>query len=87
MKKFLCTMSDRSVKPHCRWAVITDDGYVDPTDDDCGTPIEDFVMYFCSDIEVSRDQAFEIFMRLIEASEDGERANLRDVIDAVVAST
>jgi hypothetical protein len=62
---FLCTMPQGRTEPYCRLAVITDDGYVNGE-----TPVEDFGMYFMLDFELgitaTPDQAFNIFLALME---------------------
>lgn len=80
---FLCTMGHNKVQPVCRWAVVDDEGWVDPTDTDPGTPIEDFGMWFSTDHEISPEQAFEVFVRLIAAREEGENPDLTSILQAV----
>ena len=82
---FLCTMGHNKAQPAYRWAVVTADGWVDPTDTDPGTPIEDFGMWFRTDREINPDQAFEVFMRLIAAREEGETPDLASIVQAVEA--
>lgn len=52
-------------EPYCRLATITDNGYVNGE-----TPVEDFGMYFMLDFDLgitaTQDQAFNIFLTLIE---------------------
>jgi len=80
-------MGHNSIRPHCRWAEITEDGWVDPVGDDPGIPIEDFGMYFYTDVELTNEQAFDVFIELIGLEDDGKEADLHDVICAVKGRT
>jgi hypothetical protein len=70
-RQFVCTMSaDRYQKPHCRWADVSDDGWVDDGWGDGGTPIEDFGMYYVLNEEISSDEVFQFFLKKIAERED-----------------
>lgn len=75
---FLSTMRHNSTRPNCRWATINEGGWVDASATDEGTPIEDFGMMFFTDHEITQDQAFEVFLRLIDAH-DKDPEKISDV--------
>ena len=64
-KKFLCTTTvSRYTEPTCRWVNIDNNGYVEGD-----TPVEDFGMYFLSDIECTPSEAMQVFFALMLESE------------------
>jgi hypothetical protein len=83
-------MTDKNVTPHCRWAEIDGEGWVNPTESDRGTPIEDFGLYFLTDREVKPDVAFEVFLRLAAWSDThapGSPADLNLILREEEAKT
>ena len=63
--KFLCnTTINHYSEPTCRWVKIDDKGYVDGE-----TPVEDFGMFFLSDIECTPSEAMQVFFALMIEAE------------------
>jgi hypothetical protein len=64
-RKFLATTTvNRYTEPDCRWVNIDEKGWVDGE-----TPIEDFGMFFFSEIECTPSEAMEVFLALMLESE------------------
>lgn len=66
-RKFLCTTTlNHYTKPSCRWVNVDDKGWIEGE-----TPVEDFGMFFFSEIECSSSEANEVFYALMIKSEGG----------------
>ena len=64
-RKFLCTTThNRYTQPICLWVNVDEKNYIEGT-----TPVEDFGMYFFSDIECTPSEAMEVFFALMIESE------------------
>jgi len=64
-RKFLCTTTvNRYTQPICHWVNVDEKNYIE-----CKTPVEDFGMYFFSDIECNPKEAMEVFFALMIESE------------------
>ena len=60
-RKFLSTTTiNRHTEPNCRWVNVDDKGWIDGE-----TPVEDFGMFFFSDIECTPSEAMEVFFALM----------------------
>jgi hypothetical protein len=57
VKRFLCTAErNRYSKPVCRWVLINDVGLIDGV-----TPVEDFGMYWITNMQKTPEQAEKFF--------------------------
>lgn len=66
-RKFLATTTiNRYTEPNCRWVNVDENGLIDGE-----TPVEDFGMFFFSDIECTPSEAMEVFYALM-IDEEGE---------------
>jgi len=64
-RKFLATTTaSRYTEPDCQWVNIDDKGWVNGE-----TPVEDFGLFFLSNIECTPSEAMEVFLALMLESE------------------
>jgi len=66
-RKFLSTTTiNRHTEPNCRWVNVDDKGWIEGE-----TPVEDFGMFFFSDIKCTPSEAMEVFYSLM-LEDEGE---------------
>lgn len=60
-RRFLATSNAyRYTEPRCRWVNVDENNWIDGE-----TPVEDFGMFFFSDIECNSSEAMEVFFALM----------------------